>query len=149
MTERVGCDIRAVMHLHQYLVPVVIVATQITPSWAQAQELTVEGYIQTQQALIGGVAELLRLPTIAEDPNDVAVAIGELSKYAAALVSMKGQLDAAELAAAQAQLEYDPSAQAVGAAFVSEVNKLNEVQFYNCTRLAAAIQHFAALLARM
>lgn len=108
-----------------------------------------EGYIQTQQALIGGVAELLRLPTIAEDPNDVAVAIEELSKYAAALVSMKGQLDAAELAAAQAQLEYDPSAQAVGAAFVSEVNKLNEVQFYNCTRLAAAIQRFAALLARM
>lgn len=137
------------MRFYQYIAPLVVVATQITPAWAQSQQLTVEGYIQTQQALIGGVTELLRLPSIAEDPDDVAVAIEELSKYAAALVSMKGQLDAEELAAAQGELEYDSSAQMIGAAFVSEVNKLNELQFYNCARLVSAMQNFAALLARM
>lgn len=136
------------MNLYQNLVPAAV-AVVVAPAMAQDGQITVADYIQTQQALLSGVTELMNLPIIAEDPNDVAAAIEELTKYAAALVSLKGQLNADELAAAQGNLESDPVAQSVGAGFVAAVNKLNDNQFYNSPRLAAALQNFAALLAQM
>ena len=137
------------MHSYQNIAPVVIFAAQVVPCFAQNQQLSVDEYIQTQQALIRGVTELLRLPTIAEDPNDVAVAIDEVSKYAAALVSLKRQLNAEELAAAQVNLESDPVAQMEGASFIAEVNRLSGLRFYDSARLASALQNFAELLAQM
>ncbi len=116
---------------------------------AQEEQFTVSAYIQTQQALLSGVTELLNLSHIAEQPDDVAEGIEYLTKYAAALVYLKGQLNADELATAQGNLESDPSAQTIGAAFIAAVNKLNDNQFYNSPRLASALQDFTALLAQM
>ncbi|MBR5888081.1 MAG: hypothetical protein IKZ07_07730 [Akkermansia sp.] len=136
------------MNVYQYITLAAVPAL-VSPAVAQEQALTVADYIQSQQALIAGATELLNVPNPAESADDVAAALDELSKYAAALVSLKGQLNAEELAAAQGNLEFDPKAQAVGMAFVAAVNKLNDNGFYGSNRLAAAVQNFVVLLGQM
>lgn len=116
---------------------------------AQEQKFTVQDYIRTQMALLNGMNELLALKHIAEDPGDVAKAINQLTQYGAALVSLKSSLNADELAAAQGNLEADPSAQAIGAAFINAVNALADQNFYGSNELATAVQNFAAVLGRM
>ena len=136
------------MNRYQYFSSVAV-AVLVAPAVAQEQQITVADYILSQQALLGGVTELLNLPTIAEDPDSVAAAIEELTKYAVTLVSLKSELNAEELAIAQGNLESDPAAQAVGSGFISAVNQLNARQFYNSQRLATALQNFAAALSQM
>ncbi|MBQ3217583.1 MAG: hypothetical protein IJB33_01765 [Akkermansia sp.] len=116
---------------------------------AQEQKFTVQDYIRTQMALLNGMNELLALKHIAEDPGDVAKAINQLTQYGAALVSLKSSLNADELAAAQGNLEADPAAQAIGAAFINAVNALADQNFYGSNELATAVQNFAAVLGRM
>lgn len=125
------------------------VPAMVAPAAAQEEKLTVADYIQTQLALLSGMNELLALPTIAEDPADVAKGVQVLTQYAAALVSMKGQLNAEELAAAQGALESNPAAQAIGSGFIAAVNKLADNNFYNSSELATAVQQFAAVLDQM
>ena len=121
----------------------------VAPAVAQDQQITVEDYIRTQMAILNGVTELLSIEGIGEAPGEVAAAINQLSQHAAALVSLKGQLNANDLAAAQGNLETDASAQLVGAAFVKVVNDLADKNFYNSNELATAVQNFVAVLANM
>lgn len=125
------------------------VPAMVAPATAQEEELTVADYIQAQLALLSGMNELLSMPTIAQDPADVAKGVQQLTQYAAALVSIKGQLNAEELATAQGALESNPAAQAIGAGFIAAVNKLADNNFYNSSELATAVQQFAAVLAQM
>ena len=121
----------------------------VAPAAAQEETLTVSDYIQAQQALLGGVTELLNMPTVAQDPADTAKGVQQLAQYAAALASLKSQLNADELAVAQGALESDPSAQIIGAGFIAAVNKLADNNFYNSSELATAVQQFVAALAQM
>ena len=121
----------------------------VAPAVAQDQQITVEDYIRTQMAILNGVTELLTLDGIAEAPAEVAAAINQLSQHAAALVSLKGMVNADDLAAAQGNLEADASAQMIGAAFVKAVNDLADKNFYNSNELATAVQNFVAVLANM
>ena len=121
----------------------------VAPAVAQEETLTVSDYIQAQLALLDGVTELLNMPTIAQDPSDAAKGLNQLTQYAAALVSMKGLLNADELATAQGALENNPAAQAVGAGFMQAVNRTMDNKFYNSNELATALRDFAAVLAQM
>ena len=125
------------------------VPAMVAPAVAQEETLTVSDYIQAQLALLDGVTELLNMPTIAQDPSDAAKGVQQLTQYAAALASLKGQLNADELAAAQGALESDPAAQAIGAGLIAAINKLADNNFYNSAELANAVQQFAAALAQM
>ncbi len=125
------------------------VPAMIASAPAQEQQFTVQDYIQNQMALLNGMNELLALKHISEDPGDVAKAINQLAQYGAALVSLKSQLNADELAAAQGNLESDPVAQATGAAFISAVNALADQNFYGSNELATAVQNFVAVLGSM
>ena len=77
------------------------VPVMVAPAAAQEQAFTVKDYIDSQMALLDGMTKLMTLDTIAENPADVAAAINQLTQYAAALVSLKSQLNADELAVAQ------------------------------------------------
>ena len=125
------------------------VPAMVAPAAAQEETLTVSDYIQAQLALLGGVTELLNMPTVAQDPADTAKGVQQLAQYAAALASLKSQLNADDLAAAQGALESDPSAQIIGAGFIAAVNKLADNNFYNSSELATAVQQFVAALAQM
>lgn len=125
------------------------VPSLVASAAAQEQQITVEDYIKTQMALLSGMNELLAIEGIAEAPGEVAAAINQLTQYAAVLVSLKGQLNADDLAAAQGNLEVDPVAQATGATFIKLVNELADKNFYNSNELATAVQNFAAVLANM
>ncbi len=121
----------------------------VAPASAQEQKITASDYIATQMAILKGMNELMTIKGIEEAPGEVAVAIAQLTQYATALVNLKGQIDAGELAAAQGELEGDNEAQATGVTFVSSVNALAAKNFYNSNELAAAVQNFLAVLAKM
>ena len=121
----------------------------VAPASAQEQTFTVKDYIDSQMALLDGMTKLMTLDTIAENPADVAAAINQLTQYAAALVSLKSQLNADELAVAQGNLEGDAMAQMVGSAFMKAVNDLADKKFYDSAELAQAVQQFAAVLSNM
>lgn len=125
------------------------VPAMVAPASAQEQTFTVKDYIDSQMALLDGMTKLMTLDTIAENPADVAAAINQLTQYAAALVSLKSQLNADELAVAQGNLEGDAMAQMVGAAFMKAVNDLADKKFYDNAELAQAVQQFAAVLSNM
>ncbi len=125
------------------------VPAMVAPAAAQEQAFTVKDYIDSQMALLDGMTKLMTLDTIAENPADVAAAINQLTQYAAALVSLKSQLNADELAVAQGNLEGDAMAQMVGAAFMKAVNDLADKKFYDSAELAQAVQQFAAVLSNM
>ena len=121
----------------------------VAPASAQEQTFTVKDYIDTQMAILDGVTKLLNLDSIAEAPGDVAAAINQMNQYAAALISLKEQLNADELAAAQGNLEGDPIAQMIGSSFMKAVNDAADKNFYNSNELAQAVQQLAALLANL
>lgn len=121
----------------------------VAPAAAQDQKITVSDYIKTQMAILKGMNELLTIQGVAEAPGELAPAVAQLTQYAAALVNLKGQLDAGELAAAQSELENDADAQATGHALTNSLNVLIANNFYNSKELAAAIQTFLAVLSKM
>ena len=125
------------------------VPAMVAPASAQEQTFTVKDYIDTQMAILDGVTKLLNLDSIAEAPGDVAAAINQMNQYAAALISLKEQLNADELAAAQGNLEGDPIAQMIGSSFMKAVNDAADKNFYNSNELAQAVQQLAALLANL
>ena len=125
------------------------VPAMVAPASAQEQTFTVKDYIDTQMAILDGVTKLLNLDSIAEAPGDVAAAINQMNQYAAALISLKDQLNADELAAAQGNLEGDPIAQMIGSSFMKAVNDAADKNFYNSNELAQAVQQLAALLANL
>lgn len=137
------------MMMRNSLTAFAVTTILVAPAIAQEQSLTVEDYIKTQMLLLNGMTELLNNKNIAESPAEVADAVKHLTQYAVALVSLKGQLNADDLAAAQGNLEVDPAAQATGAAFVAAVHSLAEKNFYNSNELATAVQQFLAVLANM
>ena len=125
------------------------VPAMVAPASAQEQTFTVKDYIDTQMAILDGVTKLLNLDSIAEAPGDVAAAINQMNQYAAALISLKEQLNADELAAAQGNLEGDPIAQMIGSSFMKAVDDAADKNFYNSNELAQAVQQLAALLANL
>ena len=127
----------------------VVVPAMVATATAQEQTITVKDYIDSQMAILDGMTKLLTLDTIAEAPAEVAEAINQLTQYASALVYMKSQLNADDLAAAQGNLEADAVAQMTGAAFMKAVNDAAAKNFYNSNELATAVQNFAAVLSNM
>ena len=121
----------------------------VAPAAAQDQKITVSDYIETQMAILKGMNELLTIQGVAEAPGDLVPAVAQLTQYASALANLKSQLDAGELAAAQAELENDAEAQAIGHALTNSLNVLIANNFYNSKELAAVIQSFLTALSKM
>ena len=124
-------------------------AAIVAPASAQEQKISVSDYIATQMQILKGMNGLLTIKGIEEAPGEVAAAVAQLTQYAAALASLKSQLDAGELAAAQSELESDAEAQAIGHTLVASVNAAAARNFYNSKELAAAVQNFLGVLSKM
>lgn len=113
----------------------------VAPAMAQAtQQVTATQYVEAQVAIIKGAAELLTLNSIAQDPTAVAEAMEQLAQLTEGLASLKSSINADELAVAEDAAQNDPETHMAGQMFIAAVNAASSKNFYNCERLAIAVQ---------
>lgn len=122
-------------------VPVLVAPAQ---AQLQSETLSASDFVQAQMNILKGVTEMLNIKQIANDPQEVATGINQLSSMLVQLAACKPAATPQEIAIINAEMGTE--AKAVSVALQQALQKTVDNNFYNSQELLAAIQNFVAAM---